>query len=90
MKIDDYLLEVCSGRAAWQVQPSTQEDIEMAVVAKKIVDAGWECTLENRLCYTFSGQVNLTLFPSGKLMVKTGDKQLAHEIAKKHVEVWLR
>ncbi len=85
----EYLLEICSGRAAWQVQPSSTDPIEMNEVAEKIIDSGWECTLKNRLCYTFSGSVNLTLFPSGKLLIKTADQQIADEIAQKHVETWL-
>ncbi len=85
----EYLLEICSGRAAWTVQPSSSEPIELAEVAEKIIASGWECTLQNRLCYTFSGSVNLTLFPSGKLMIKTSDQEIADEIAKTHVEIWL-
>jgi len=85
----EYLLEICSGRAAWQVQPSSSNPFEMSEIAEKIVSSGWECTLENRLCYTFSGPVDLTLFPSGKLLIKTPDQQIADEIAKKHIETWL-
>tara|TARA_B110000116_G_C16682600_1_gene511415 strand:+ start:435 stop:701 length:267 start_codon:yes stop_codon:yes gene_type:complete len=85
----DYLLEVCSGRSAWQVQPTSPSQFEMSMVAEKIISSGWECTLKNRLCYTFSGPVKLTLFPSGKLLIKTADQQIADEIAQKHVETWL-
>jgi|TARA_B110000196_G_C20915245_1_gene552556 hypothetical protein len=84
-----YVLEVCSGRAAWQVQPSSLSQIEMGEVSEKIISSGWECTLKNRLCYTFSGPVDLTLFPSGKLLIKTPDQQIADDIAKKHIETWL-
>tara|TARA_Y100000588_G_C13965314_1_gene800529 strand:- start:199 stop:447 length:249 start_codon:yes stop_codon:yes gene_type:complete len=80
---------MCSGRAAWQINPLNEKAIVLSEIADKIVSAGWECTLVNRLCYTFSGEVNLTLYPSGKLLVKTNDKQLAEKIAIMHLEDWL-
>ncbi|HJL59308.1 MAG TPA: hypothetical protein QF621_03055 [Candidatus Thalassarchaeaceae archaeon] len=87
--MDDYILAICSGRAAWQVEPTSPFEIDLSKVAKNIITSGWECTLENRLCYTFSGDVDLTLFPSGKLLIKTGDRELADNIAKLHIENWL-
>ena len=87
--MDSYVLEVCSGGAAWQVEPHSTNDIDLEKIAKKIVSSGWKCTLENRLCYTFSGEVNLTLFPSGKLLVKTSDRNIANKIAKFHIDDWL-
>jgi len=32
----------------------------------------------------------LTLYPSGKLLVKTEDRDIAEEVAQQHVEVWAR
>ena len=87
--MDSYVLEGCSGGAAWQVEPQSPDVIDLEKIAKKIVAAGWECTLENRLCYTFSGDVNLTLFPSGKLLVKTSEREIANDIAKIHIDDWL-
>jgi hypothetical protein len=85
----DHVLELCSGRAAWQVVPNREVAIDLHTVSAKIVLAGWDCTLENRLCYTFAGEVDLTLFPSGKLLVKTPDRELASKIARVHLDEWL-
>jgi hypothetical protein len=30
------------------------------------------------------------LYPSGKLLVKTEDKEIAAEVAQQHVDVWAR
>ncbi|MBT4058770.1 MAG: hypothetical protein HOE69_00470 [Euryarchaeota archaeon] len=87
--MSDYLLEVCSGRAAWQIQPTDSMEIDMEEISLKIIASGWECTLRNRLCYSFSGEIDFTLFPSGKLLVKTGDQQIAENIAKMHIDSWL-
>jgi len=46
--------------------------------------------VRTRLAWTFSGPADLTLYPSGKLLVKTEDKALAANIAQKHVNHWIR
>ena len=53
-----------------------------------IISAGYTVGIQNRLCWTFTGPCDLTLYPSGKLLVKTEDKVLAGEVAKLHVEEW--
>ncbi len=84
-----FLLEMCSGRAAWQIQPATPITIGMEEVAERIVADGWSCTLRNRLCYTFAGDVDLTLFPSGKVLVKSADRGVAEGIAELLLNRWL-
>jgi len=87
---DDYLLEMCSGRAAWTVVPEKVKQIELELVSSIIEKEGWNCTLRNRLCYTFSGDaVDITLYPSGKLLIKTDEREVAAKIAEHHVHVWL-
>lgn len=86
---DEFLLEMCSGRAAWTVIPSSISEIDLEVVTAQIEGDGWICTLRNRLCCTFTGEANITLYPSGKLLVKSGDRDVAEKIARHHVEVWL-
>ncbi len=42
-----------------------------------------------RLAWTFSGPAELTLYPSGKLLVKTEDRELAARVAELHVNKWV-
>ncbi len=86
---EGFLLEMCSGRAAWTVIPNDISEIDLEVVAAQIEKEGWVCTLRNRLCCTFTREANITLYPSGKLLVKSGDRSIAERIARHHVEVWL-
>ncbi len=87
---ENYLLEMCSGRAAWTVVPDQVMQIELESVSSIIESEGWNCTLRNRLCYTFSGkEVDITLYPSGKLLIKTEKREVATKIAEQHVHVWL-
>jgi hypothetical protein len=41
------------------------------------------------LCWTFTGQCEMTLYPSGKLMIRTEDKGLAEDVAHRHVNEWV-
>ena len=86
---NEFLLEMCSGRAAWTVIPNGISAIDLEGVTAKIESEGWTCTLKNRLCCTFTGDAKITLYPSGKLLVKSGDRDIAERIAKHHVQVWL-
>jgi len=58
-------------------------------VSKRIEAAGWDCTMRNSLCHTFIGDAALTLFPSGKLLVKSKDVELARRLARRHLDEWL-
>ena len=90
MSGDEYLLEMCSGRAAWTVVPEQIDKIDLEIVTARIEAEGWNCTLRNRLCCTFSGDLaDITLYPSGKLLVKSGNRDVAATIAEQHMHVWL-
>ena len=57
-------------------------------VAAKIIESGFEVGVQSRIVWTFTGAADLTLYPSGKLLVKTEDKELAREVASLHTEQW--
>jgi len=86
---DGFLLEMCSGKAAWTVIPEHTSSINLDDVSAIIEKEGWVCTLRNRLCCTFSGKADVTLYPSGKLLVKSDNRELAEKIANHHIHVWL-
>ncbi|MGB0266160.1 MAG: hypothetical protein ACPGAN_07750 [Candidatus Poseidoniaceae archaeon] len=87
---DEYTMELCGNRAAYQVTPNGITKIDLEKVGETISAAGYDVGIQNRLCWTFSGKADLTLYPSGKLLVKTEDKTLAGLIAKTHIEEWLK
>lgn len=87
---DGYAMELCGNKAAWQIAPEGVKSIDLEVVGAKIQASGYTVDLQNRLCWTFSGPCDLTLYPSGKLLVKTEDKTLASEVASLHVLEWTR
>jgi len=85
---DGFVMELCGNRAAWQIVPEGIDSIDLEAVGNTIISAGYIVGIQNRLCWTFTGPCDLTLYPSGKLLVKTEDKVLAGEVAKLHVEEW--
>ena len=90
MSDDSFVLEMCGNKSAWQIQVDGIEKIDLDLVGGKIESAGYTIGIRTRLAWTFSGPAELTLYPSGKLLVKTEDKELAARIAKEHVESWVR
>lgn len=85
---DGFAMELCGNKAAWQIVPEGVTSINLEKVGQIIQEAGYTVGIQTRLCWTFSGPCDLTLYPSGKLLVKTEDKELAAIVAEKHVSTW--
>ena len=90
MTEDSFVMEMCGNRAAWQIQVDGIEKINLENVGLEIESSGFTIGIRTRLAWTFSGPAELTLYPSGKLLVKTEDKELAAQIAEDHVKKWVR
>ena len=87
---DGFTMKLCGNKAAYQIVPEGIDSIDLDLVGALIESSGYQVGIRNRLCWTFSGPCELTLYPSGKLLVKTEDISLAEEVAQQHVEVWAR
>ena len=90
MSDDSFVMEMCGNKSAWQIEVDGVEKIDLEAVGTKIESAGYTVGIRTRLAWTFSGPAELTLYPSGKLLVKTEDKELAASIARLHVCEWVR
>ena len=87
---DGFAMELCGTQGSYQIVPDHVESIDLEAVGGAIEAAGYEVGVRSRLCWTFSGACDMTLYPSGKLMVRTEDKILAAEVAQKHVTEWVK
>ena len=85
---DGFAMELCGNKAAWQIVPEGISSINLERVGQIIQESGYSVGIQNRLCWTFSGPCDLTLYPSGKLLVKTEDKELATLVAEQHISTW--
>ena len=83
-------MELCGNQASWQIVPEGITSINLEDVGAKIIASGFEVGVQSRMVWTFTGRADLPLYPSGKLLVKTADKELAEEIATKHMSNWTR
>ena len=90
MAEDSFVMEMCGNKAAWQIVVDGIDNIDLELVGTNIEAAGYEIGIRTRLAWTFSGPAELTLYPSGKLLVKTEVKDLAAQIAEDHVKKWVR
>ena len=87
---EGFAMELCGNKAAWQIVPDGIKSIDMGTVGMKITEAGFQAEVQSRIVWTFTGSADLTLYPSGKLLVKTADKGVAEEIARLHCSEWTR
>ena len=87
---DGFAMELCGTKGSYQIVPDGVETIDLDAVGTAIEAAGFEVGVRSRLCWTFSGRCEMTLYPSGKLMVRTEDKALAKEVAHLHVHEWVQ
>lgn len=90
MSDDSFVMELCGNKSAWQIEVQGIDGIELESVGMNIEAAGYTIGIRTRLAWTFSGPAELTLYPSGKLLVKTEDKDLAAQIANSHVNEWVK
>jgi hypothetical protein len=86
---DSFVMEMCGNRAAWQIVVDGIDKIDLEAVGARIQADGYEVGIMTRLAWTFSGPAELTLYPSGKLLVKTEDRELAAQVAELHVNKWV-
>ncbi len=87
---DTFSMELCGSKGAWQIVPEGCEGIDLEAVGAKIVADGYAVGLRTRLMWTFTGPSDLSLFPSGKLLVKTQDQELASNVAERHLNHWIK
>ena len=83
-------MELCGNQASWQIVPEGITAIDLEQVGARIIESGFEAGVQSRMVWTFTGSADLTLYPSGKLLVKTADKELAEQIAQQHMLEWTR
>jgi hypothetical protein len=86
---DGFAMELCGAKGSYQIVPDGVEKIDLESVGATIEAAGFEVGVRSRLCWTFTGQCEMTLYPSGKLMIRTEDKGLAEDVAHRHVNEWV-
>jgi len=87
---DGFTMKLCGTKGAYQIVPEGIESIDLATVGRAIESAGYSPEIQSRLCWTFTGRCEMTLYPSGKLMIRTEDVAVAEEVAQLHINAWVQ
>ena len=83
------IIEVCSGDSAFTIVPENPPEISIETIVQRIEKSGFLCSLRSKFCHTFEGKFEMTLYPSGRLLVRAPNIEEANKIAVLHIEEWL-
>ena len=83
------IIEVCSGDTAFTIVPEKKPSISIETIVKRIEKSGFSCSLRSKFCHTFIGEFEMTLYPSGRLLVRAPSIEIANQIAELHIGKWL-
>ncbi len=87
--MDGAIIEVCSGDTAFTIVPQNPPEISIETIVERIEKSGFSCSLRSKFCHTFEGKFEMTLYPSGRLLVRAPTIEEAHKIASLHIGEWL-
>ncbi len=75
-----FAVELCSKRAGYEVTPDDPLDVDIEQAVRQLEQAGFEVlTNAGILLVAQTGPVEVSVFESGRLLVKTSDEGLARE-----------
>ena len=83
------IIEVCSGDTAFTIVPENPPEISIKAIVERIEKSGFSCSLSSKFCHTFDGEFEMTLYPSGRLLVRAPNIEEAKKIAALHIGEWL-
>ena len=83
------IIEVCSGDAAFTIVPEHPPIVSIETIVERIENSGFSCSLRSKFCHTFEGEFEMTLYPSGRLLVRAPNIEVANKIAALHIGEWL-
>jgi hypothetical protein len=77
-----YLLKPCKGSAAYETIPKKNLKLDMDACTDKLMCGGFE-VINAEVMLIVKDDLELTIYPSGKLLIKTDNKKAAERIAEK-------
>lgn len=87
---DGFELRSCRRGTAWAVLPQDVLCVDLEVLSNRMEASGFTQQAQAAHKYSFSGEVDLTLYScGGKLVVKSSERKTAARIATLFVDTWL-
>lgn len=75
-----FSVELCAKRAGYEVTPDDPLDVDIERAVERLEEAGFEVlTNAGILCVAQTGPVEVSVFESGRLLIKTDQEELARE-----------
>tara|TARA_B100001113_G_scaffold324976_2_gene296933 strand:- start:260 stop:526 length:267 start_codon:yes stop_codon:yes gene_type:complete len=87
--LEGAIIEVCSGDTAFTIVPEHPPIVSIETIVERIENSGFSCSLRSKFCHTFEGEFEMTLYPSGRLLVRAPNIEVANKIAALHIGEWL-
>jgi hypothetical protein len=72
-----YLIKPCKGKAAFEAVPKSQANIDMKKGMDLLEGNGYEVLDAGVMLIAKRNDLEITIFPSGKLIIKTSSKEKA-------------
>lgn len=86
---EGYASRECRGGSAWLLLPDAVVSLDLAAVGAQVEAAGWRCSARDEQRWSFTGSPDLVLYPSGKMLVRSGKREDVGRIARQYVDSWL-
>lgn len=85
---DFYIVRLCKSTAAYEAIPKKNLKLNLDKCEKKFIDMGYR-VINAKVMLVVDGEIETTVFPSGKLLVKTDDKTVAESTVIKYSTILL-
>lgn len=83
-----FAVELCSKRAGYEVTPDEALDVDIDDARQRLQAAGYEVLTDAGILLVVQlGPVEVSVFESGRLLLKTGDEAMAREATRETYEV---
>lgn len=76
-----YLIKPCRGKAAFEAIPKVEVQIDLKKGLADLRGYGYEVTDAGVMLVAVKGELQVSIYPSGKLLIQTTSREEASEVA---------
>lgn len=74
------VLRPCKTSAAFEAIPQQDVDVDLDELEARLVDDGWRTVANARVLLVMAKELEATVFPSGKVLIKTTERPEAQRV----------
>ena len=76
-----FTLKPCKSSAAFEMVPEKEVKIDLKEASETLVSCGFELVLNAKVILIVKKDFEVSIYPSGKLIIKTDSKEVAENVA---------